>query len=84
MSFASLKSQRQSKATRSYVTYPDNFRKSHSTTIPKVIRSNDSDTSTPSNELEGTVYHGIPENVEVRVSATSGRGLWAKTLIKAG
>ncbi|KAG2035155.1 hypothetical protein BDR03DRAFT_868689 [Suillus americanus] len=30
------------------------------------------------------MYHGIPENVEVRVSAISGRGLWAKNLIKAG
>jgi SET and MYND domain-containing protein len=83
MSFASLKSQRQSKASRSYVTYPDNFQESHSTTIPEVIHSNDSDTSTPSND-SGTVYYGIPENIEVRVSAISGRGLWAKDPIKAG
>ncbi|KAG1867290.1 hypothetical protein DFJ58DRAFT_714474 [Suillus subalutaceus] len=34
--------------------------------------------------MEETVYHGIPENVEVRISAISGRGLWAKNLIKAG
>ncbi|KAG1733445.1 hypothetical protein EDB19DRAFT_1222044 [Suillus lakei] len=82
MSFASLKSQRQSKASRSYVTSADNSQQSHPTTIPKVIHSNDPDTSTPSNQ--GTVYHGIPENVEIRVSATSGRGLWAKNSIKAG
>ncbi|KAG0692903.1 hypothetical protein DFH29DRAFT_816975 [Suillus ampliporus] len=82
MSFASLKSQRQSKASRSYVTSTDISQESHSTTIPKVIHSNDPETSTPRNE--GTVYHGIPENVEMRVSETSGRGLWAKKLIKAG
>ncbi|KAG1722630.1 uncharacterized protein EDB91DRAFT_202837 [Suillus paluster] len=82
MSFASLKSQRQSKASRSYVTSKDNAQEPHSTTIPKVIHSNDPETPTPSNEC--TVYHGTPENVEMRVSATSGRGLWAKKLIKAG
>lgn len=48
-----------------------------------MIHSNDSDTSTPSND-SGTVYYGIPENIEVRVSAISGRGLWAKDPIKAG
>ncbi|KAG2140635.1 hypothetical protein DEU56DRAFT_735015 [Suillus clintonianus] len=83
MSFASLKSQRQSKASRSYVTSTDDSQESHSTTTPKVIQSNNPNTSTPSNG-EVTVYHGIPENVEVRVSAESGRGLWAKNLIKAG
>ncbi|KAG2108658.1 uncharacterized protein F5147DRAFT_694186 [Suillus discolor] len=82
MSFASLKSQRQSKASRSYVTSTDNSKESHSTTIPKAIHPNDPTTSTPSNG--GTVYHGIPENVEVRVSEISGRGLWARNLIKAG
>lgn len=82
MSFASLKSQRQSKASRSYVTSTDNSKESHSTTIPKAIHSNDPTTSTPSNG--GTVYHGIPENVEMRVSEISGRGLWARNLIKAG
>ncbi|KAG2363956.1 hypothetical protein BDR07DRAFT_1402899 [Suillus spraguei] len=82
MSFASLKSQRQSKASRSYVTSTNNSQESHSTTILKPIHSNDPNTLTPSKE--GIVYHSIPENVEVRVSAVSGRGLWAKTLIKAG
>ncbi|KAG2064453.1 SET domain-containing protein [Suillus decipiens] len=82
MSFASLKSQRQSKASRSYVTSTNNSQESHSTTIPKLIHSKDPNTSTPNKE--GIVYHSIPENVEVRVSAVSGRGLWAKTLIKAG
>jgi hypothetical protein len=82
MSFASLKSQRQSKASRSYVASSDNSKESHSTTVPKLIHSNNSNPSTSSKE--GTVYHGIPENVEVRVSDISGRGLCAKNLIKAG
>ncbi|KAJ8587364.1 SET domain-containing protein [Rhizopogon salebrosus TDB-379] len=83
MSFASLKSKRQAKTSRSYVTSTDNFRESHSTTIPKaLVHSNDPGLSALGNA--GTVYQDIPNNLEIQASSISGRGLWAKTPIKAG
>jgi len=82
MSFASLKSQRQAKSSRSYATSADNSRGSHHTTIPNVAHSNDPGQSTPDNV--GTVYQGMPNNVEMRVSSVSGRGLFAKDPIQAG
>jgi len=82
MSFASLKSKRRAKASRSYVTSTDNFREPNPTNTPNIVNSNNSGLSTSNNA--GIVYYGVPNNVEMRVSSLSGRGLWAKSSIKAG
>jgi hypothetical protein len=77
MSFSNLRQARQTKESKSYVK------------IGQFTVSDDSKVTTPVEGPSGTMaldglYKHIPSIMMIRSSTTSGRGIWAKEMQKAG
>lgn len=78
-SFSNLHASRQTKESKSYVSSSPNVQKS-STSLP-FQPSPEGPTVVASSE---EFIHSLPSSVDIRTTATSGRGLWANKTMKPG